>query len=98
MIYEGYEDHRGRTGQTLVFFIFLLTVLRIRMFFSLKHSASQGESSLKISARFGFAVSEELGNKHTNKQTHLLISCCFSRVIGNPTKDNVRITKYPVIR
>ena len=32
--------------------IFLLTVRRIRMFFSLKHFASQGESSLKISARW----------------------------------------------
>ena len=54
IIYEGYGDHRWGTGQALVlFFIFLLTVRQIRMFFSLKHSASQGESSLKISARWG---------------------------------------------
>ena len=33
--------------------IFQLMVRRIQMFFSLKHSASQGESSLKISARWG---------------------------------------------
>ena len=31
----------------------LKTVRRIRIFFSLKHSASQGESSLKILARWG---------------------------------------------
>ena len=29
----------------------------------------------------GFAVSEELGNKLTNKQTHSLTSYCFYRVI-----------------
>ena len=33
--------------------IFQLTVRRIRMFFSLKPSSSQGVSSLKISARWG---------------------------------------------
>ena len=33
--------------------IFLLMVRRIQMFFSLKPSQSQGESSLKISARWG---------------------------------------------
>ena len=33
----------------------------------------------------GFAVSEELGNKHiqTNKQTHSLTSYCFHRVIND---------------
>ena len=29
----------------------------------------------------GFAVSEELGNKQTNKQTHSLTDCCFDREI-----------------
>ena len=38
---------------TTIHAIFLLTVRRIRMFFSLKPSLSQGESSLKISARWG---------------------------------------------
>ena len=33
----------------MVFFIFLLTVRQIPMFFSLKPSTPQGESSLKIS-------------------------------------------------
>ena len=47
MIYEGYEDHRGRTGYALVLFIFLLTVRRIRMFFSLKPSAPPGKSSYR---------------------------------------------------
>ena len=37
----------------LVFLIFLLTVWRIWMCFSLKPSLSQGESSLNISARWG---------------------------------------------
>ena len=35
-------------GCTTTHAIFLLTVRQIQMFFSLKHSASQGESSLKI--------------------------------------------------
>ena len=38
------------TVHTLDFYFFLLTVRLIRMFFSLKPSTSQGESSLKISA------------------------------------------------
>ena len=42
-------DARVKCGHA----IFLLTVRRIRMFFSLKLSLSQGESSLKISARWG---------------------------------------------
>ena len=40
-------------GCTTIHAIFLLTVRRIRMFFSLKPFLSQGESSLKISARWG---------------------------------------------
>ena len=49
----------------LVFiYIFLLTVRRIRMFLSLKSSAPPEETSLSV----GLTVSEELGNKHTNKQ------------------------------
>ena len=61
--------------------IFLLTVRRIRMFFSLKPSPSQGESSLKISARWGSAFPEELGNKQTNRLTHSLTDWCFDREI-----------------
>ena len=50
-MYEGYGDHRGRTGNALVFFYFPANgSTNIQMFFSLKPSASQGESSLKISA------------------------------------------------
>ena len=49
---------------------FLLTVRRIRMFFSLKHSAFQGESSLKISARWSSPFRRSQGkNKHTNSLT-----------------------------
>ena len=53
--------------------IFQLTVRQIQMFFSLKPSQSQGESSLKISARWE--------NKQTNKQTHSLTDWRFYRVI-----------------
>ena len=77
MIYEGYSYPRGRTGHALVFFIVLLTVRRIRIFFSLKHSASQGELSLKISARWGsprrFGGVREQTNKHTNSLTDILL-------------------------
>ena len=75
---KGYGDHRGRTGQALVFFIFLLTVRRIRMFFSLKPSPSQGESSLKILARWGSPFRRSQG---TNKHTHSLTDWCFDREI-----------------
>ena len=46
--------------------IFQLTIRRIRIFISLKHSTSQGESSLKISARY---ILETLGNKQIHTQT-----------------------------
>ena len=53
--------------------IFQLTVRRIQMFFSLKPSQSQGESSLKISARWGSPFRRSQGtNKHTHRQTHSL--------------------------
>ena len=42
-------------------------------FFSLKHSASQGESSLKISARWDSPLRRSQGtNKQTNKHTNSL--------------------------
>ena len=47
----------------------MLTVRRIRMFFSLKPSLSQGELNLKISARWD---SPFLRSKGTNKQTDRL--------------------------
>ena len=57
------------TVHALFSFIFLPTVRRIRMFFNLKHPISQGESSLKISARWGSPFRRIYG---TNKQTHRL--------------------------
>ena len=55
------------------FFIFLLTVRRIRMFFSLKPSPFQGESSLKISARQGSPFWRSQGtNKQSNRLTDRL--------------------------
>ena len=51
--------------------IFQQTVWQIRMFFSLKHFASQGESSLKISARWGSPFRRSQGtNIQTNRLTH----------------------------
>ena len=49
-------------------------VQRIWMFFNLKPSSSQGESSLKISARRFGGVREQ-----TNKQTDSLTDWCFDR-------------------
>ena len=59
---------------TLYFFIFLLTVLRIRMFFSLKYSPSQGEYPSKFQlarVRRCEGVGEQT-NKQTDKLTHSL--------------------------
>ena len=60
--------------------IFLLTVRRIPMFFSLKPSPYQRESSLKISARWGSPFRRSWG---TSKQTdtHSLTDWCFDREI-----------------
>ena len=70
------------TVHALVLFMFLLTVRQIRMFFSLKPSLSQGESSLKISARWGSPFWRSQGtNKQTNKHTHSLTDWCFDREI-----------------
>ena len=64
-----------------VFFIFLLTVRRIRMLFSLNPTSFQGESSLKISARC--AVLEKLGNKQTDRLAHWQTSAF---IISNVSK------------
>ena len=50
-------------------------------FFSLKPSAPQGEIIPQNFSSLGFAVSEELGNKHTDKQTDSLTLYCFYGVI-----------------
>ena len=62
----------GALDTLYFFFIFLLTVRRIRMFFSLKPSASQGESSLKISAHQDSPFRSYGTNKHTHRLTHSL--------------------------
>ena len=61
--------------------IFLLTVWRIRMFISLKPSASQGKSSLKISARRDSPRRFGGVREQTNTLTHSLTDWCFYRVI-----------------
>ena len=58
-------------GFSTIHAIFLLTVPRIGMFISLKPSLSQGESSLKISARWGSPFRRSQGtNKQTGRLTH----------------------------
>ena len=52
IIYDGYGDHRGRTGQAL-FFYFPSNGSTYPDVFIINHSASQGESSLKTSAFLG---------------------------------------------
>ena len=62
----------GSTVHALVFFVFLLTVRRIRMFFQPKtFSIPRGIIPQNFSS-LGFAVSEELGNIQTHTQTHSL--------------------------
>ena len=71
MIYVECGNHRGQQSTRSIFFISLLTVRRIRMFFSLKPSATEGETSLKFQlirlSRFG-GVKEQI-NKQTDKLT-----------------------------
>ena len=67
MIYEGYRDHRGRTGQSLVFFYFPANCsTNPDVFFSLKHCASQGKPS-----KFQLAWVRRFGGVRgqTSKQT-----------------------------
>ena len=62
MMYEEYEDHRGRTEHALVFFLF-----SYQLFDESGCSfASNGESSLKISACLGYGVTEQT-SKHTDR-------------------------------
>ena len=83
MIYEGYGDHRGRTGHALVLFYFPANgstnpdVFQPKTFCIPRGIIPQNFSSL------GFAVSEELGNKHPNRQTDSLIDWRFYRVNTN---------------
>ena len=72
---SSYERHiQVPLGCTTIHAIFLLTVRRIRMAFSLKISLSQGESSLKISA-------QQVKSFRKNKLTHSLTFYCFYTVI-----------------
>ena len=65
-----------------IFLIFLLTARRIRMFFSLKPSPSQGESSLKISDHWGLPFQRSQGtSKYTHTHTNSLTDWCFDREI-----------------
>ena len=57
---------------TPYFFIFLLTVRRIRMFFKPKTFLIPRGIIPQNFSSLGFAVSEELGNKQTHRQNHSL--------------------------
>ena len=74
---ECYGDHEGRTGHALVFFYFPTNgSTNPDVFFSLKPSASQGESCLKISSYWGLLFWRCQGPKC--KQTdESLTSYCF---------------------
>ena len=86
---SSYERHiQVPLGCTTIHAIFLITVRRIRMFFSLKPFLFHGESSLEISAGW-FAVSEELGNK----QTDSLTDWRFYRVILKTSNITFKATK-----
>ena len=68
MIYEGYGDHRGRTGNALVFYFPAngsknLDVFGPKTFLIPRGVIPQNFSSL------GFAVLEELGNKQADRLT-----------------------------
>ena len=68
--------------RTTIHAIFLLTARRIRFFFSLKPSPSQGESSLKILARLGSPFRRSYGtSKQTNSLTNSLTDWYFNREI-----------------
>ena len=77
MIYEGYRDYRGRTGQALVS-LYLPAhgstnpdVFKPKTFSIPRGIIPQNFSSL------GFAVSEDLGNIQTHRLTHSLTDLCF---------------------
>ena len=71
MICEGYGDHRGRTGQALVFFYFPANSSTNRNVFKPKTFPIPSGIIPQNFSLLGFAVSEELGNKQTNTQTYL---------------------------
>ena len=74
MIYEECGDYRVQHfTSSSFFFIFLLTVRRIWMSFSLKPSPYQGQLSLKIPGRWDSPFRWSQGtSKHTHKITHSL--------------------------
>ena len=83
---KGMKIIEGALDTLQFFFLFLLSVRQIRMFFSLKHSASQGESFLKFQLA-GFVVLEEQTSKQTDRLTHSLTDWRFYRVSISMAKD-----------
>ena len=72
--YASEHENQLPLGCTTIHAIFLLTVRRIRMFFSLKPSLSQGESFLKIWGRWG-----SLRNIQTDKHFYRVILYNYRR-------------------
>ena len=70
---KGMDIIEGALDTLYLFFIFLLTVRRIRMFFKPKTFLIPRGIIPQNFRSLGFVVSEELGNKQTNRQTNALI-------------------------
>ena len=73
MIYEEYCNHRVRHYTRYSFFIFLLTVQRIRMFFLAKnplHPKGNHHSKFQLIMLSRFGGVREQTNKHTDSLTH----------------------------
>ena len=88
MIYEGYGDYRGRTGQALVsLYLPAHGSTNPDVFKPKTFSIPRGIIS-KNFRLLGFTVSEELGNKQTNKHTHSLTDWCFDREIADILLNN----------
>ena len=84
---ENKIDRQGRQYSIQLYMLFPANGSTNPDVFSLKHSASHGESSLKISARWVSPFRRSQGtNKQTNKQTHTqthsLTDWRFYRVIA----------------
>jgi len=59
------------------------TESQIRNFFGLKPSRDQDGANKKKFSQIGTAVPEEIGRKHTHKQTNTQTSCCYIIEIYN---------------
>ena len=94
-IHTGENNKIDRQVRQYTHAIFLLTVRRIWMFFSLKPSPYQGESFLKISGRWDSPFRRSQG---TSKQTHKLTHSLTDRLalLQNDITLLKSITNFPL--